>query len=73
MTDLIFPELHEINESICNLELKDFAGKPHYWVNQNSLFNAQTGGMKNIISEEDAAGIANLAAPRSCDGGNYFN
>lgn len=55
---LISPEKLGFDENISSLELKDIAGKPYYWINQNLLINAQTGEPKNIISKEEAAVIA---------------
>lgn len=59
-TNLLSPEDLEVKAAISSMELKDIAGTPHYWVNQKYLFNAQTGELKKIISEEEAVGIAEL-------------
>lgn len=59
-TDLISPEELKVTETITSLELKDIAGEPYYWVNGNYLFNARTGEPKKMISNEEAAGIAEM-------------
>lgn len=57
-SNLLSPEELDLNGSINSLELKDIAGEPHYWVNQQYLYSAHTGKLRNIISKEEAAGIA---------------
>ncbi|MBN09272.1 MAG: hypothetical protein CMC79_02725 [Flavobacteriaceae bacterium] len=42
------------NMDINSLELLSVAGKPYYWVNQNTLYDAITGNSKDEISEEEA-------------------
>jgi uncharacterized iron-regulated membrane protein len=59
-TALISPEELKVTETISSLELKDIAGKPHYWVNERYLFNARSGELKKMISEKEAAGIAKM-------------
>lgn len=59
-TNLISPGELKFNEKISNLELKDIGGQPHYWVNNTYLFNAKSGEIKKMISEEEAAGIAKM-------------
>jgi hypothetical protein len=44
---------------INSIELKDIAGIPHYWINDAKLINAETGELRNEISEKEALEIAN--------------
>lgn len=43
---------------VISLELKDIAGNPYYFVNENSLVNARTGEEKTGINKEEALFIA---------------
>lgn len=40
------------------LELKDIAGEPYYWINEETLINARTGETKTEISQAEALHIA---------------
>ncbi|WP_029034720.1 PepSY domain-containing protein [Salinimicrobium terrae] len=41
-----------------SLQLKDIAGEPYYWVNEEFLVHARTGSQKQEISKEEAVEIA---------------
>ncbi|HSM64615.1 MAG TPA: PepSY domain-containing protein [Gillisia sp.] len=56
---LISPSQLVLNSDINNLELIDIAGKPFYWINKTSLFNATSGEKKDGISKEEAIEVAN--------------
>lgn len=58
-TDLVSPSELQLNSKINSLELKEIAGAPYYWVNNDLLFNARTGMKKDEVSKEDAIAIAN--------------
>lgn len=47
------------NEQIESLQLKDIAGEPYYWINENKLVHARSGEQKQEISEQEAVQIAN--------------
>ncbi|MAZ25492.1 MAG: hypothetical protein CL868_00240 [Cytophagaceae bacterium] len=57
-TDLISPSELQMDKPIKNLELREIAGKPFYWINDNQLFNALTGQVKKEISKSEALEIA---------------
>lgn len=46
------------NEKIHSLQLKDIAGEPYYWINEENLIHARTGQPKQEISESEAVNIA---------------
>ena len=46
------------NVLIRELDLVDIEGKPYYWINNNRLYNAKTGNIKNRITEKEAISIA---------------
>ncbi|MGB3144508.1 MAG: PepSY domain-containing protein [Maribacter sp.] len=56
-TDLINPTKIK-SEAITSLELREIAGEPYYWLNDNQLVNAKTGVLKAEISEQDALLVA---------------
>lgn len=43
---------------ITTLELKDIAGEPYYWINEEILVHARTGNKKQEISEAEALKIS---------------
>jgi len=43
---------------ISSLSLKEIAGKPYYWINNEFLVDARTGDPKEGISEEEALAVA---------------
>jgi hypothetical protein len=43
---------------INSLQLKDIAGEPYYWVNNEKLVHARSGEQKQEISEDEAVKIA---------------
>ncbi|MCY2688662.1 hypothetical protein [Salinimicrobium sp. TH3] len=49
----LFPEV-EVN----SLQLKDVAGEPYYWINEETLVHARSGIQKQEISQEEAVKIA---------------
>ena len=40
------------------MELLEIAGKPYYWINETTLFNASTGDIKNGITKDEAKQVA---------------
>lgn len=48
----------KLDKGIQKIELRDIGGLPYYWINENHLFNAQTGELKNGIKEAEALEIA---------------
>ncbi|MEZ4810624.1 MAG: PepSY domain-containing protein [Allomuricauda sp.] len=45
-------------EKIQSMQLLEIAGQPYYWINGESLYNAQTGEQKQNITEEEALEVA---------------
>lgn len=45
-------------EEIESLQLKDVAGEPYYWINEEKLVHARSGEQKQEISEQEALKIA---------------
>jgi hypothetical protein len=45
-------------KGIAEVELRDIAGKPYYWINKTQLFDAQTGEPKNGVSKQEAIDVA---------------
>lgn len=43
---------------ISSLSLKEIAGKPYYWINNEYLIDAKNGDLKQGISEEEALAVA---------------
>lgn len=43
---------------ISSLSLKEIAGKPHYWINNEYLVDAKNGNLKAGVSEEEALAVA---------------
>lgn len=46
-------------QPIQTLELLEIAGKPYYWINETTLFNAETGDKKKGITKAEAEQVAN--------------
>lgn len=69
-TNLISPGDLDSGVAVKDLDLKDIAGEPYYWVNQDLLYNARTGKPKEQISENEALGIAgkNMASDLEVEG-----
>lgn len=57
-TGLISSSKLEDSTEIKSLELRDINGTPYYWINKNTLYNAQTGEKKNGITKREALAIA---------------
>ncbi len=57
-SDLLNPSEIIPDLSIENLQLKNIAGVPHYWINNEFLVNAENGKRRTQISEEEALKIA---------------
>jgi len=57
-TQLISPSDIQDTIGIKSVELKDIDGSPHYLINKNALYNAQTGAKKHGITKEEALAIA---------------
>lgn len=58
-SDLISPSQLKLESGITELELREIAGKPFYWVNKTYLYDAVNGEIKNGISKEEAVEVAN--------------
>ena len=52
--------LSQINmpAKISSLSLKEIAGKPYYWVNNEFLVDAKNGSLKENVSEQEALAVA---------------
>ena len=57
-TDLFPLSELKLPKGIQNIELREFNGAPYYWINNQSLYNAETGIVKNGITEFEALSIA---------------
>lgn len=57
-SDLTSPSEFDSGAEIHSMELKNIAGAPYYWINQNTLRNAKTGEVKNNLSEAEAVAVA---------------
>ncbi len=55
---LIDPDELQIADGIHSLELRNIAGKPYYWINEASLYDARSGILKKEITKEEALAIA---------------
>jgi len=58
--DLISPSDLKIANGIHSIQLRDINNTPYYWVNENQLFNAIDGKLKNRITKEEAVSIAEV-------------
>ena len=58
--DLISPSDLKIANGIHSIQLRDINNTPYYWVNENQLFNAIDGKLKNNITKEEAVSIAEV-------------
>ena len=56
--NLISPNLLESNPKIKSISLRVINAKPFYFINNNTLFNAKTGKIKQGILKEEALSIA---------------
>ena len=57
-SDLGSPAKFNPEIKINSLELKEVAGKPYYWINEEILQNAKTGEIKKSLSEKEAMEVA---------------
>ena len=57
-TDLYSLSSLELDEGVQKIELREITGEPYYWINEEFLFNAQNGEVKNGITESEALNIA---------------
>jgi hypothetical protein len=48
----------KIKQPIQTLELLEIAGRPYYWINKTTLFNAKTGNEKKGITKAEAKQVA---------------
>jgi hypothetical protein len=58
-SNLKSPSEFDSSNEIHSMELKNIAGEPYYWINENILRNAKTGEIKKTLSEAEALSIAN--------------
>ena len=56
--DLLGTSQLDTEQPIQTLELLEIAGKPYYWINETTLFNASTGDIKNGITRDEAKQVA---------------
>ncbi len=56
---LISPQKLNLKSGITSISLKSIQNKPYYWINNQYLFNAETGKLKDGITKEEAISIAN--------------
>lgn len=59
-SNLVEPGSLDSTLEIATLELRFVRHQPHYWVNGEKLFDAQTGKLKPEITEEEAKEIAEI-------------
>lgn len=57
-TDLFPLSELELTKGIQNIELREIDETPYYWINNEDLYSAKTGTIKDGISEKEALGIA---------------
>jgi len=43
---------------VSSMELFEIGGKPYYWINNSSLYNAHTGALKEEITKDEALEVA---------------
>ncbi len=55
---LLDPNDLGVTGGIRSLELRNIAGKPFYWINETSLYDARNGTLKKEITKEEALAIA---------------
>ena len=55
---LIHIDSLKYQEGINSIELREIGDTPYFWVNNETLYNAQTGAIKSGITENDARNIA---------------
>jgi len=55
---LIDPDELQLAGGIQSLELRNISGRPFYWINEASLYDARSGKLKREITEEEALAIA---------------
>ncbi|WP_442846083.1 PepSY domain-containing protein [Leeuwenhoekiella sp. H156] len=58
--ELISPAALDSTLKISSLVLREINSKPYYWINNSSLYDAQTGYLKDGITPEEALNIAAL-------------
>lgn len=56
--NLITPTLLNVPEGINTIELRDINDTPYYWINENQLYSAIDGKLKNRITKEEALYVA---------------
>lgn len=57
-TNLLSPSQLESSIAITSIQLKDIDYKPYYWINNEKLYDAKTGALKNGITKQEALSIA---------------
>ncbi|PHR98289.1 MAG: hypothetical protein COA80_05735 [Leeuwenhoekiella sp.] len=58
--ELISPAAVDSTLKISSLALREINSKPYYWINNSSLYDAQTGSLKDGITPDEALNIAAL-------------
>lgn len=56
--NLISPSNLEGRPVVESIVLKEINGNPYYWINKKQLYNAETGKLKQGITEEEALSVA---------------
>ena len=57
-TNLLSPSQLASNASVKSVQLRNIDNKPYYWINNEKLYDAKTGALKNGITKEEALSIA---------------
>ena len=56
--DLIGTSQLDYKQPITSLELLEIGDEPYYWINESTLFNAHSGGIKEEVTEQEAINVA---------------
>lgn len=56
--NLISPSALKNTAEIAQIQLREIAGQPYYWINNSQLFDARTGLHKTEVTQEEALKVA---------------
>jgi hypothetical protein len=59
-SNLVSPSQLDTSIVIHSIQLKNISDTPYYWINNEKLYNAQTGVLKNSITIAEAKNIASM-------------
>jgi len=62
---LISPSQLDIPTGIRTIAIRDINDVPYYWINQEQLYNASNGGLKEGITEREALYVASQFMDKS--------